>query len=423
MHRQLKLKNDIGRYRWFICAMLFFVTSINYIDRSILSILAPKLQQLGGWSEVDYSYIVDAFEIAYAISVIGMGKLVDKFGSRIILSVAVGIWSLASMGHAFARSVVEFAAARFALGIGEGANFPAALRTVTEWFPQEERSTAVGIFNAGASVGAVVAPLMVPWIAIHFGWQWCFLATGVLGLIWLLVWLFVYQKPVGHPKVSKKELAYIQAGRQEQDTHQVAWRKVATKKETIIICIVRFISDPTWWFLLFWLPKFLNKNYGITLSNIGAPLIIIYLSADVGSVWWGWLSSRFVKKEYGANFARKTTMLICALLVIPIITVSQVSNFYIAVGLISVAAASHFGYVANVYTIITDIFPEKAVASVIGLSTMSAVLGALAFTTAVGYILQATGSYFLIFMIAGFTYLAAWVVLTLGIPQIKPIKL
>jgi ACS family hexuronate transporter-like MFS transporter len=421
---QVHFNNDSGsNYRWKICALLFFATTINYVDRSVLSILAPKLQHIFGWSEIDYSYIVDAFELAYGVSVIGMGKLVDKYGARIIFSVAVFLWSLASMGHAFVRSVIGFALARFGLGVGEAANFPSALRAVSEWFPEKERATAAGIFNAGSSIGAIVAPVIVPWLTLNYGWEWCFIVTGLLGLIWLICWLLMYRKPENHPHISSEELRYIQSGNNSNGTHQIPWRSVAKRKETIVICLVRFISDPTWWFLLFWLPKFLNHNYGITLATIGPPMITIYLIADIGSVSWGWFSSFLVKKNWNVNHARKLTMLICALCVIPIITVSQMNNIYIAIGLISLAAASHMGFVANVYTIISDVYPQKAVGSVTGLSTMSAVVGGLVFTTAIGFILQVTGSYFLIFMIAGFTYFIAWIVLMIGIPHIQSIEI
>lgn len=408
-------------YRWRICALLFFATTLNYMDRHVLSILAPDLQQAIGWSEIEYGYIVAAFQAAYGMGVVLIGKLLDHKGVRILFAAAVSVWSLAGMAHAFAGSVAGFAASRFALGLGEAANFPAALRTVSEWFPAKERALVAGIFNAGSNVGIIAAALLVPWIALQYGWQWAFAGIGLLGFVWIFFWLLTYQKPEQHPALSAKELHYIQAEGKKEEIRQVPWKNVAFKKETIIVCLVRFISDPTWWFLLFWLPKFLNEQHGITLADIGLPMIIIYVVADIGSVAGGWLSSQLVKRNKSIDFARKTTMLLCAGCVIPIVFASQTSNLYVAVGLISLAAAGHTGWMANVYAIISDVFPQNAIGSVTGLSVLSAVGGGMLYATAVGFILETTGSYFLIFLISGFAYLISWLVLKAGIREIKPV--
>lgn len=375
-----------------------------------------------GWSELEYSYIVSAFQLAYGISVVGMGQLIDRFGVKWFFPLAVGIWSLAGIGHAFARSVTGFALARFSLGVGEATNFPAAIKTVTEWFPEKERAIAAGIFNAGSSVGAILAPLMVPWLALNYGWQSAFIVTGLLGFAWIILWRLIYRQPEKHPSISHEELEYIQAGQTEVDQGKIPYLSVLRKRETIIICIVRFLSDPTWWFLLFWLPKFLYKTYGITLENIGAPMITIYLIADIGSVGGGWLSSHLISRGRSVNYARKTAMLICALCVVPVIFVSQISSFYLAIGLISLAAAAHMGWIANVYTLISDLFPQRAIGSVTGLSTMSAVLGGLIYSSVIGYVLEATGSYLLIFVVSGFLYVIAWGVLMVGIPKIRTLR-
>ncbi|MEX2511375.1 MAG: MFS transporter [Cyclobacteriaceae bacterium] len=411
-----------GGYRWRICALLFFATTLNYMDRHVLSILAPELQIQFGWSEIDYGYIVTAFQAAYGLGVVLIGKLLDQKGVKVLYGLAVSIWSLAGMAHAFAGSVLTFSISRFALGLGESANFPAALKTVSEWFPAKERALVAGIFNAGSNVGIIAAAFIVPWIAIQFSWEWAFLGVGALGFIWVLFWLSIYKKPENHPKLSLDELNYIQSQKKNDPVQKIPWKKVILKKETIVICLVRFISDPTWWFLLFWLPKFLHEKHGITLVDIGLPMIIIYVIADIGSVAGGWLSSYFVKKNKGLDYARKRTMLICALCVLPIVFASQTENLYVAVALISLAAAAHTGWMANVYAIISDVFSENTIGTVTGFSVLSAVTGGMVFATAIGFILEKTGSYFLIFLISSFAYLVAWILLRLGIPHLKLIN-
>lgn len=414
----LKGKNN---YRWRICALLFFATTINYLDRHVLSILAPELQNTYGWSEVDYGYIVTSFQAAYGLGVILTGHLLDKFGVRLIYSIAIAVWSIAGMGHALARSAMSFAIARFTLGLGESANFPAAIKTMAEWFPRKERALATGIFNAGSNIGAIVSPLLVPVIAINFGWQWAFILTGAVGFIWLIFWLTTYRKPEKHPRLSRQELQHIESDGEETNA-KLSWREVVFRREVLTICIARFLTDPVWWFLLYWLPKFLNTNHGITLTDIGLPLIAIYVFADVGSIGGGWFSSRLLQSGFSLNKARKTALLVCAIGVVPVIFASQTSSLWLSVALISLATASHCGWMANVYTLISDLFPKKAVASVVGVSTFSAVLGSMFVATAVGFILEATGSYFIIFLIAGFMYLLAWTVIKIGIPNIKTVK-
>ncbi len=410
-----------NNYRWRICAMLFFATTINYLDRHVISILAPELQSKYGWSELDYGYIVTAFQAAYGIGVIITGHLVDKFGTRIIFSIAIAVWSFAGMAHALARSAFSFGIARFMLGLGESANFPASIKTVAEWFPKKERALATGIFNAGSNIGAIISPLIVPWIAINYGWQLAFILTGGIGFVWLIAWLFTYRKPEHHPRVSKKELKYIESDNDTDIIQKLSWGQVIFRKEVMVICFARFLTDPVWWFLLYWLPKFLYNNHGITLTDIGLPLIAIYLFADFGSIAGGWMSSRFMNNGMSLDKARKLAMLICAACVVPIIFASQTSNLWLSVALISLATASHCGWMANMFTLMSDIFPKKAVASVVGVSTFSAVIGSMFVATSVGFILETTGSYFLIFAIAGVMYLLAWIVIKIGIPHIEPV--
>lgn len=408
-------------YRWRICALLFFATTLNYLDRHVLSILAPDLQREFGWSEIEYGYIVVAFQAAYGAGVVLVGKLLDHKGLRILYAVAVSLWSLAGMSHAFAGSVAGFAASRFALGLGEAANFPAALKAISEWFPGKERALVAGIFNAGSNVGIILAALIVPWIALQYGWQWSFIVLGFLGFFWVASWLLIYRKPEEHHTLSDAELKYIQSDNKKEERKNAPWKSVLLKRETLVVCIVRFISDPTWWFLLFWLPKFLNSRYDIQLAEIGLPMIIIYVIADAGSVGGGWLSSRSIKRGKSLDAARKNTMLICACCVIPILFASRTSDLVLAVALISLGAAAHTGWMANVYAIISDIFPRNAIGTVTGLSTLSAVAGGMAYATLVSYILEHTGNYSLIFLTSSFAYLTAWLILKFGIPEIKPI--
>jgi len=410
-----------GNYRWRICALLFFATTINYLDRHVLSILAPELQSTYNLSEVDYGYIVTSFQAAYGIGVILTGYFLDKFGIKLIFSIAIALWSLAGMAHAFARNAFGFGLARFMLGLGESANFPASIKTVAEWFPKKERALATGIFNAGSNIGAMISPLLIPWIAISFGWQWAFILTGALGFIWLIFWLLTYQKPTVHKKVIPEELLHINSDGPET-TLKLSWGQVIFRKEVLTICLARLLTDPVWWFLLYWLPKFLYTNHGITLTDIGLPLITVYLFADFGSIAGGWLSGRFISKGMQLDRARKLAMLICAVCVVPIVFASQTTNLWLSVALISLATASHCGWMANVYTLISDIFPKKAVASVVGVSTFSAVVGSMFVATAVGYILELTNNYFIIFLIAGFMYVIAWMVIKIGIPQIKQVE-
>jgi len=417
-------KTKVGNYRWRIMALLFFATTINYLDRHVLSILAPELQAQYGWSEIEYGYIVTAFQVAYGLGVVLSGQLLDRFGVRWVYSIALVLWSVAGMGHALARSAMGFATARFFLGIGESANFPAAIKTVAEWFPKKERAFATGLFNAGSNVGAILSPLLIPWVAVEFGWQWAFISTGLLGFIWLGFWLATYRKPEQHPNLSAAELTHIQSDQHDQgDQGKTPWLKLLTYKQVLLICLARFLTDPVWWFLLYWLPKFLENNHGISLLEVGPPLIVIYLMADLGSLGGGWLSSFLIKKGMPLSRARMLTLLVCALGVVPIIFAAGTESLWVSVALISLATASHCGWMANVYTLVSDIFPKRAVASVVGLSTLSAVLGSVVVASAVGYILEMTGSYYSIFFTAGFMYVLAWLILRFGLKKIAPVEL
>jgi ACS family hexuronate transporter-like MFS transporter len=405
------INERIGRRRWLICALLFFAATINYIDRQVIGILKPTLQTEIGWSEVEYGWIVFSFQAAYALGLLVVGNLIDKFGTRLGSSLSITVWSLAAMAHALAYSVMGFAAARFALGIGEAGYFPAAIKTTAEWFPKKERALATGIFNSGTNVGALTTPLIVPWIALNYGWQMAFIITGAVGFVWLIFWLMIYRKPEDDPKLSKAELAYIRSDPPES-TVKIPWARLFPHRQTWAFAIGKFLTDPIWWVYLFWLPDFLNKQHGLDLKNFGIPLAVIYIIADVGSIGGGWLSSALIKRGWSINAGRKTAMLICALAVVPI-----------AVLLIGIAAAAHQGWSANIFTLASDMFPRQAVGSVVGIGGMFGSIGGMLIALAVGQILQLTGSYVPIFAIAASAYLIALAVIHLLAPRLEPARI
>ncbi len=393
--------------RWVICGLLFLATAVNYIDRQVIGILKTTLALDLHWSEIDYSNIVFAFQFAYAIAYLVMGRVVDWLGTRKGFSLAVAIWSFAAMAHALARSVTGFGLARFALGLGEGANFPACMKAVAEWFPRKERALATGIFNAGSNVGAIITPLTVPWITIRYGWRWAFILTGALGLCWLALWLALYR-----PHTQKRA-----------PVNRVAWASLFKYRQAWAIAIAKFLTDQFWWLYLFWVPDFLHKAHGVTLSNVGLPLVAIYLAADVGSLGGGWLSSALLKKGWSVNAARKTALLVCAIGVVPIVLAAKASSLWLAVALIGLAAASHQGWSANMYTLVTDMFPRSTVGSMTGFVGMAGAVGGMLIAKVVGYLLQWTGSYFLIFAMAGCSYLFALLVLQMLAPKLEPAAL
>lgn len=409
----------VGRYRWRVCAMLLAATTINYIDRQVLGVLAPFLQDEIGWSEIQYGYIVMAFQGAYAIGLLCAGALIDRFGTRIGYALAISVWSLAAMGHALAASVAGFVVARFMLGLGEAGNFPAAIKTVAEWFPRRERAFAVGIFNAGSNIGAIVAPLMVPIVAAAWGWQAAFLCTGVLSAAWLVTWLVFYRTPDQHPKLSAAELAHIRSDPPEPAV-KVPWLQLLRHRQAWAFVAAKFITDPVWWLFLFWLGKFLASEYELSLAKIGLPMIVVYLMADVGSIAGGWLAGRFMRLGWSANRARKGAMLVCALCVAPVILVTQVDNLWLAVGLIGLAMAGHQGWSANVLTLPSDMFPRQTVASVVGIGGFAGAFGGMGMSYFTGSQLQSTGSYGTVFLIAGSAYLVALLCVHLLAPRLEP---
>ncbi|RZK41795.1 MAG: MFS transporter [Pedobacter sp.] len=397
-------------YGWKICILLFFSTTINYLDRHVLSILAPELQQVFQWTEMDYSYIVMAFQVSYGLGVVLSGKLLDKFGTKWIFAIGVGLWSAAGMAHAFAKGAFGFGVARFSLGLGESVNFPASVKTVAELFPPSQKAFATGFFNAGSNIGAIVAPLLIPFIAYKFGWQWAFIITGSLGFIWLFFWFITYRTPA---KVDET----IQLS-----TAKKSWKQVVLKKEVLTICLVRFISDPTWWFLLYWLPKFLNETKAVSTGSLGWPLVTVYVLADIGSLAGGYYSSYLIRKGKTVYTARKQALLTCAMIALLLCGVSLTDNLWEAVFLIGLGAAAHCGWTANIYAIITDTFPSEEVGTVMGVATLSAVSGGIVLSLLTGHILTLTGGYGSIFIIVGCTYLIGYFLLTNLIPAITQTK-
>jgi MFS transporter, ACS family, aldohexuronate transporter len=412
----------VGHYRWYICALLFFGTTINYIDRQVIGVLAPELQRVIGWNEIQYGGIVTSFQAAYAIGFLLAGRFIDRVGARIGYALMFLMWSAAAIGHSLARSVFGFGLARFMLGLGESGNFPAAIKTVAEWFPRKERAFATGIFNAGANVGAIVAPLIVPWITLRFGWRWAFIATGLLGVPWVAAWLGIYRRPEQHTKLTPSELAYIRSGESEP-VIEVAWSRLLPHRQTWAFLLGKFMTDPIWWFFLFWLPKFLNTRHGLSLAELGPPLVAVYIMSDVGSVCGGWLSSSFIKRGWTTNRARKTAMLICAVSVVPIVVAASVTNLWIAVALIGLATAAHQGWSANLFTLSSDMFPSHAVASVVGIGGFAGAIGGMLIAAFTGFLLEWTGSYVPVFALAGSAYLAALLVIHLLVPKMETVRL
>jgi ACS family hexuronate transporter-like MFS transporter len=408
----------IGHYRWTICALLFFATTMNYVDRQILGLLAPTLQKSIGWSELQYAYIVDAFQAAYAIGLLLMGRVMDWIGSRAGYALSIGIWSVSAAAHALARTPLGFGVARFALGIGEGGNFPAAIKTVAEWFPKKERALATGVFNSGTNLGATVTPLVVPWLVGRFSWQFAFLSTGVLSAIPIFFWVALYRRPQEHPRLSAGELRYIQSDPSEPIT-KIPWLRLLRHRQTWAFLIGKFLTDPIWWFYLFWLAKFLNAEYGLSLTKLGWPLVIIYNSASVGSIAGGWLPAKLLKAGWSVNRARKTAMFLGALAVVPVVFASSVHNLWVVVGLISLAVAAHQGWSANIFTLVSDMFPQRAVGSVTGIGGSAGAVGGLFIATFAGWVLQVSGSYLPMFIIAGSVYLTALLIIHLLVPRLE----
>ena len=411
----------IGRYRWSVVALLFFATTINYIDRQVLGMLKPVIADEIHLSEADYGYIVSAFQAAYALGLLFIGRLIDRFGTRISYACSIAVWSLAGCFHAAARGAVGFGVARFVLGLGESANFPAAIKATAEWFPKKERALATGIFNAGSNVGAVLSPLIVTYLTIVYGWQIAFIVTGALGFVWMVCWLLVYRLPRESKHVGAAELAYIHqddtADESAPAAEQVSWRNLLAQRATIGITLSRFVCDWVWWFFLFWTPDFLDKSFGVDIRQIVLPLIIIYTVSSLGGIFGGYLSSALIRRGAAVPFARKAALLVCALLVVPVVVIPGMGSFWGAIALISLACFAHQGWVSNIYTLVSDYYPRGMVATMTSLAGFAGSVGGVLAASAVGNLLELTGSYYVVFLMAGLAYLVAWGCLQLFLPR------
>ena len=402
--------------------MLFWATTLNYVDRQVLGVLAPTLGHVLGWTQVDYGYIVASFQSAYAIGLVFAGAIIDRLGTRIGYALSISIWAVAAASHALVRTVLAFAAVRFLLGLGESGNFPAAVKTVSEWFPRRERAFATGLFNAGSNIGAIIAPIAVPIVVSLWGLWSGFLMTSVLSLLWLLTWLLFYRSPGSDRRVSARELEYIRSdGDEPAPRARVPWMHLLRHRQTWAFAAGKFLTDPVWWFLLFWLPKFLHHRYGLDLTELGPPLVVIYLMADAGSIAGGWLAGWFLRLGLRLNTARKGAMLVCALAVVPIVFAPSMHHLWGAVALIGLAAGAHQGWSANLFTTTSDLYPSAAVASVVGIGGFAGAVSGALVSTAVGFVLQATGSYTLLFITAGGMYLLALAVMHALAPRWTPV--
>lgn len=411
----------VGRYRWVIVALLFAATAINYVDRQMIGVLKPTLSADLGWTETDFANVIFFFQLAYAIGYLGFGRIVDVIGARFGYAIAFVIWTVAHMAHGGVYSVTQFAMARFGLGIGEAGNFPAGIKAVTEWFPQKERALAIGIFNAGANIGAIITPLVVPVLTLAYGWRMAFVITGAVSLIWLVAWLLVYRRPAEQPRVSADELAYIQQDPADPVV-PIPWRKLLGLRETWAYALGKFFIDPIWWFFLFWLPGFLGTRYGLDLKSFGPPLVVIYLLSDVGSVAGGWASSRMIRAGRSVNFARKMTMLVCACAVVPIFWSQDIDSLWLNVAVIGIATAAHQAFSANLYTLPSDLFPRGAVGSVIGIGGTVGAVGGMLMAKYAGFVLDGIGSYTPLFAVAGSAYFLALLAVHLLSPRLAPAR-
>jgi len=420
-------KNRQTNFRWIILGLLFAATTILYIDRSALGILAPELQKSIGWTEEQYGIINSIFMIAYAICFILMGRLIDRIGTKKGYVVSIGIWSFAALGHALSRSWVGFAVARFSLAVGQSGNFPSAIKAVAEWFPKKDRALAVGIFNGGANMGTILSPLIIPPLVLGYNnWRVGFLWTFPISILWIVLWLVYFRKPEQSKDVSKEELAYIYSDSSvDENTGKVRWKDILPHRGAWAIAIAKFVADPIWWFYLFWGAKFLNEKFGLNLKEIGLPFFSIYLVSWGLGIFLGWLTSKFMKMGFSLNKGRKFSLLACALFAVPVALVPHTDNMWLAVSLIAIAAGGHCGWSANVFSLMTDIFPKKATGSVAGFGGFAGAVGGAIVAFSVGKILQNIGidGYAIPFAVAGSGYLVALFILHLLIPEIKTINI
>lgn len=425
----------MSRYRWTVCSLVFFATTINYIDRSVISFLKSTFTDQLGWNDADYSNVEITFKIFYALGMLVAGRIIDNSGTRVGYALFTFLWSLAGISTALVRSVPGFALVRGALGFAESGNFPAAIKTVAEWFPKKERALATGIFNSGANIGAIATPLCVPWIVLHLGWQWAFILTGLLGFVWLIFWMIFYEIPGRHKGISREELVYINSDKDEKievnEQPKLSWTQLLRYKQTWAFIAGKFLTDPIWWFYLFWLPDFFESIYKIKLQAASWPVMVVYIISTAGSIWGGWLPFSFIKKGMAVFRARKMSMLIYSFLVFPIffaLVLGEVNMWY-AVALIGIAAAAHQAWSANIFTTVSDMFPKNSTASVTGLGGMFGGIGGIVLSMVVQKRMfvhyRAAGhietAYYIMFAICAGGYLMAWFIMHLLVPKMKRI--
>jgi ACS family hexuronate transporter-like MFS transporter len=408
------------RHRWIICALLFTAATVNYIDRQVLAVLKPTLQGELGWNEVAYGNIVTAFQAAYAVGMLFMGRFMDRVGTRAGFAFSAAFWALATAAHALAGGVLGFSVARVALGLGESGMFPAGARAIAEWFPRKERAFATGFFVSGTNVGPIICPLIVPWLVLAVGWRGTFVALGALALVWIVPWLWLYRPPERHAAVSPEALRALVLDR-AAPSERLRWRALMGHRQTWAIVLAKLVTDPVWWLYLFWIPDFLHRNHGLDLKRLGPPLVVIYALAFLGGISGGWLSSRLLRLGWSTNAARKTTMLLAALCVLPILAAARTTSLWTAVAIIGLAMAAHQAFSTNLLTLPSDLFPLSSVGSVIGLCGTAGALGGIFIAQAAGHVLQLTGSYESLFACAAGAYLAALALLHLLVPRLAPI--
>jgi ACS family hexuronate transporter-like MFS transporter len=403
------------RHRWVICSLLFTGATINYVDRQVLAVLKPTLQAQLGWSEIGYGNIVTAFQAAYAVGMLLVGRFIDRVGTRAGLAISAAFWAAATMAHAGASGVLGFSAARAALGIGEAGLFPSGGKAIAEHFPQRERSFAMGFFNSGTNVGPIVCPLLAPVLVETVGWRGTFVVMGALALVWIVPWLAFTRSPpraaFGGPAP-----AVAPAGPAER----IPWRTLVSRREAWVLFLGKVITDPIWWLYLYWIPDFLHRNHGLDLRRMGPPLMMIYLLSFFGGIAGGWLSSRLIARGWSVNAARKTAMLVAALAVLPILGAAHTSSLWTAVGLVGLAVGAHQAFSANLLTLPSDLFPASSVASIMGVGGLGGGLGGILIAQTAGHILQATGSYHVLFIMAASAYLVALVAIHLLVPRLAP---
>ena len=430
------MNKTITKYRWTICSLIFFATTINYIDRNVISYLKSTFTTEMGWTDADYTNVEIVFKVFYSLGMLGAGRLIDKLGTKIGYGLATILWSIAGICTAFVNTVLGFAIVRGALGLTEAGNFPSAIKTVAEWFPKKERAFATGIFNSGANIGAIITPLTIPYIIQHWSWQTAFVITGLLGIVWVAFWFWLYEIPQKHEKVSAEELAYIESDKDEivaDNSPKLSWGKLLTYKQTWAFAIGKFLTDPIWWFYLFWLPDFLNNQYGLKGTEVALPVAIVYVIASFGSIGGGFLPMKLIEKGWPVFKARKTSMLIYAFFVLPIIFAQLAGglSMWLAVFIIGLAAAAHQAWSANIFTTVSDMFPKRATASVTGIGGMFGGLGGILLSVLVQKrmfvyyesIGQIQTGYYIMFFICGAAYLLAWFIMHLLVPKMKPIDL